>query len=173
LLPISHSPKREVKPSRELFLRQVQLRATRGTVGGFFGLSLNLVILSFFMRLRSPCGYDADDDAEVPSDVTGDQRMEAPASNPAGHYLNTGGAMATTWACYEAVPPAKPCGYSPNARLLCFGSDRTDETGDEQSLPRSHRCGYWRPDRAPPHFRSPDAISFRNRKHRGMAIVER
>src|SRR3974390_3056617 len=29
--------------------------------GGFFGLSLKLVIFPFLMRLRSSCGYDADD----------------------------------------------------------------------------------------------------------------
>jgi hypothetical protein len=36
-------------------------KARQSLLGGFFGLSLNLVILPFFMRLRSSDGYDADD----------------------------------------------------------------------------------------------------------------
>src|SRR5260370_17130297 len=36
-------------------------KARQSVFGGFFGLSLNLVILPFFMRLRSSCGYDAND----------------------------------------------------------------------------------------------------------------
>ena len=35
-------------------------KARQSVFGGFFGLSLNFVILPFFMRLRSSCGYDAD-----------------------------------------------------------------------------------------------------------------
>jgi hypothetical protein len=100
LLPISHSPEREVEPRRKLFRRQLQLLAQRphsrhtsstrklrlgrwrsirvrnsgsmtllimaskarqSVFGDFFGLSLSLVILPFFMRLRSSCGYDAND----------------------------------------------------------------------------------------------------------------
>jgi nitrogen fixation-related uncharacterized protein len=36
-------------------------KARQSVFGGFFGLSLNLVILSFFMWLRSSGGYDAND----------------------------------------------------------------------------------------------------------------
>src|SRR5208282_468978 len=36
-------------------------KARQSLSGGFFGSSLNLVILPFFMRLRSSGGYDADD----------------------------------------------------------------------------------------------------------------
>src|SRR5712671_2210174 len=36
-------------------------KARQSVFGGFFGLSLNLVILPFFMRLCSSCGYDAND----------------------------------------------------------------------------------------------------------------
>src|SRR5260370_18099281 len=36
-------------------------KARQSLFGGLFGLSLNLVILSFFMRLRSSGGYDAND----------------------------------------------------------------------------------------------------------------
>src|SRR5687768_16907349 len=36
-------------------------KARQSVLGGLFGLSLNLVILPFFMRLRSSCGYDASD----------------------------------------------------------------------------------------------------------------
>src|ERR1700704_2273778 len=36
-------------------------KARQSVLGGLFELSLNLVILPFFMRLRSSCGYDASD----------------------------------------------------------------------------------------------------------------
>src|ERR1051326_1218468 len=36
-------------------------KARQSVCGGLFGLSLNFVILPFFMRLRSSRGYDADD----------------------------------------------------------------------------------------------------------------
>jgi|SRR5580692_12197131 hypothetical protein len=36
-------------------------KARQSVFGGFFALSLNLVILPFFMRLRSSCGCDAND----------------------------------------------------------------------------------------------------------------
>src|ERR1700691_4259327 len=36
-------------------------KARQSVFGGFFGLSLNLVILSFFMWVRSSGGYDAND----------------------------------------------------------------------------------------------------------------
>src|ERR1700730_14735046 len=35
-------------------------KACQSVFGSFFGLSLNLVIFPLFMRLRSSCGYDAD-----------------------------------------------------------------------------------------------------------------
>jgi hypothetical protein len=45
-------------------------KARQSVLGGLFGLSLNLVILPFFMRLRSSCGYDAND---VAPHCTGDE----------------------------------------------------------------------------------------------------
>jgi hypothetical protein len=36
-------------------------KARQSVFGGFLGLSLNLVIFPFFMRLRSSRGYDAND----------------------------------------------------------------------------------------------------------------
>src|SRR4051812_47116166 len=36
-------------------------KACQSVLGGLFGLSLNFVVLPFFMRLRSSCGYDTSD----------------------------------------------------------------------------------------------------------------
>src|SRR5579863_4061948 len=58
-------------------------KARQSVLGGLFGLSLNLVILPFFMRLRSSCGYDASDIAphrvgdEEHSPVDQTDRVEA------------------------------------------------------------------------------------------------
>ena len=49
-------------------------KARQSDFGGFFGLSLNLVILSFFMWLRSSGGYDAND---VASHRIGDEKHSA------------------------------------------------------------------------------------------------
>src|ERR1700736_5319306 len=49
-------------------------KARQSVFGGFLGLSLNLVILPFFMRLRSSCGYDAND---VASQRIGDEEHSA------------------------------------------------------------------------------------------------
>src|ERR1700730_5233463 len=49
-------------------------KGRQSVFGGFFGLSLNLVMLPFFMRLRSSGGYDAND---IASHRLGDEEHSA------------------------------------------------------------------------------------------------
>src|SRR5437588_6384522 len=49
-------------------------KARQSVLGGFFGSSLNFVILPLFMRFRSSCGYDAND---VASQRAGDEEHSA------------------------------------------------------------------------------------------------
>src|SRR5260370_12295300 len=54
-------------------------KARQSLLGGLFGLSLNLVILPFFMRFRSSGGYDADD--VVPHRVGHEQHSPVDQTN--------------------------------------------------------------------------------------------
>src|SRR6266699_2453687 len=54
-------------------------KARQSVFGGFFGLSLNFVILPFFMRLRSSCGYDAD---HVAPHCISDEKSIRPSTRP-------------------------------------------------------------------------------------------
>ena len=62
--------------------------ARQSVFGGLFGLSLYFVILPFFMRLRSSCGYDAND--VTPHDVGDKEHAAVDQANRIEPQLTSG-----------------------------------------------------------------------------------
>jgi hypothetical protein len=119
-------------------------------LGGLFGLSLNLVILPFFMRLRSSCGYDANDVAphcigdEEHSPVDETDRVEAQLASgidiikldhiggprtpspPSGSRCRACSGWPVPWCCPIRSPSRAP---APNILILStfHKADRTTE----------------------------------------------
>src|SRR5579859_2121699 len=92
-------------------------KARQSVLGGLFEPSLNLVILPFFMRLRSSCGYDASDLAphrvgdEEHSPIDQTDRVEAQLAGGVEIIkLDHIGSRNTFAAVWEPTLRWRPCG---------------------------------------------------------------